>query len=318
MKKVSIIIPLYNSEKYIAETIESALNQTWENKEIIVVDDGSTDNSRAIAKSYENDIVKVYTKPNEGVCAARNYALKKAIGEYIQYIDADDLLDADKIKVQMDFIEKNKCAALDFVYSKYLIFKDNIENITEYNSSMYGKSYDVPMELFNDMWLENRYILPHTYLITKILADKAGVWNESLLNNNDGEYLSRVIAVSEKVCYVPDTQVYYRSTPNSLSLQKTIKYLGFKYQSWTTIASLMLRKNNTERTKQAISQQFKEFIIDWFPANKSYLKPIEKFMKQNDIVFDATGKSSVHKFLINTFGWRRVLLLKAKIKGLYR
>jgi len=319
MKKVSIIIPLYNSEKYIAETIENALSQTWQNKEIIVVDDGSTDNSLPIVKCYKNDILKVFTKPNGGVTSARNFGLAYATGEYIQYIDADDLMDVDKIEKQMIFIEKNQCGVLDFVYSKYLIFKDNSDyHTTQYNTSMFGKSYDKPMEFFNDMWLENRYILPLTYLINKKLAEKAGPWNEQLINNNDGEYLSRIIAASEKVWYVSDTQVYYRATPNSLSTQTSVKYICCKYQSWTAIAAIMLKNNNSDRTRQAISHQFNEFITDYFPANKPYLKPLEKFMKQNKIPFETTGKSRTHKFVIKLFGWRKTFLLKKRIKKVIR
>jgi glycosyltransferase involved in cell wall biosynthesis len=81
--KVSIIISLYNAEKYIAQTLESALNQTWQNKEIIVVDDGSTDNSLAIAKSYESDILKVYAQKNKGACVAVNFGMSVATGNSV-------------------------------------------------------------------------------------------------------------------------------------------------------------------------------------------------------------------------------------------
>lgn len=90
--KVSILIPCYNSERFVAETLDSCLAQTYRNIEIIVVDDGSTDNSFAIAKSFESNIIKVYRQDNSGACAARNYAFRKSSGEYIVYLDADDIL----------------------------------------------------------------------------------------------------------------------------------------------------------------------------------------------------------------------------------
>ena len=98
--KVSILIPLYNSENYIEETIQSCLNQTYENIEIIIVDDGSTDKSLQIAKSFESGKLKVYSQPNSGACKARNLAFEKSIGDYIQYLDADDLLSENKIENQ--------------------------------------------------------------------------------------------------------------------------------------------------------------------------------------------------------------------------
>src|SRR5271165_3187575 len=102
---VSVIIPVYNSEKYLAESIESAIGQTWSSKEIIVVDDGSTDNSFEIARKFAGrPEVKVVTQENRGAAAARNAGLKEAKGEFIQFLDADDLLSADKIESQMKLL----------------------------------------------------------------------------------------------------------------------------------------------------------------------------------------------------------------------
>ena len=98
---VSIIIPVYNSEKYLAETITSAISQTWNNKEIIIIDDGSTDNSLTIAESFANEHIKIFSQPNKGASAARNKGLHEAKGDYIQFLDGDDLLMPNKIEVQL-------------------------------------------------------------------------------------------------------------------------------------------------------------------------------------------------------------------------
>src|SRR2546427_2427416 len=100
-KLVSILIPVYNAEAFVAETIDSALNQTWPDKEIIVVDDGSSDNSREILKSFEPAGVRLVEQENRGASAARNRAFSEAQGEFIQYLDADDLLDENKIGRQI-------------------------------------------------------------------------------------------------------------------------------------------------------------------------------------------------------------------------
>ena len=100
---VSILIPLYNAEVYIAQTLDNCLAQTYPNIEIIVVDDGSTDGSLVIAQRYEaeHDNIKVLTQPNSGATRARNLAFEHAKGEYIQYLDADDLMSSNKIASQM-------------------------------------------------------------------------------------------------------------------------------------------------------------------------------------------------------------------------
>src|SRR5262245_2008001 len=101
---VSILIPAYNAERWIAETLQSALGQTWGRKEIIVVDDGSSDGTLAAALRFESNEVRVVMQPNQGAAAARNKALSLSQGDYIQWLDADDLLAPDKISKQIETV----------------------------------------------------------------------------------------------------------------------------------------------------------------------------------------------------------------------
>jgi len=103
---VSILIPAYNAEAWIADTIRSAITQTWPRKEIIVVDDGSTDQTFAVARRFASKEVAVVTQKNQGASAARNHALSLSQGDYIQWLDADDLLSPDKIASQMEASKK--------------------------------------------------------------------------------------------------------------------------------------------------------------------------------------------------------------------
>src|ERR1700743_511407 len=103
---VSILIPAYNAEPWIADTIKSALGQTWPRKEIIVVDDGSKDRTLAVARQFAGAEVTVVTQKNAGASAARNQAFTLSRGDYIQWLDADDLLAPDKISRQMAVVEK--------------------------------------------------------------------------------------------------------------------------------------------------------------------------------------------------------------------
>src|SRR5690606_29679667 len=98
---VSILIPAYNSGRWIAATIRAALAQTWCNTELIIVDDGSRDDTLAIAQSFASPRVKVISQENQGASAARNTAFEHSQGDYIQWLDADDLIAPDKIALQM-------------------------------------------------------------------------------------------------------------------------------------------------------------------------------------------------------------------------
>src|SRR6058998_3677852 len=99
---VSILIPAFNAQEWIAETIQSALRQTWPRKEIIVLDDGSADETLVVARRFESDEVRVISQPNQGAASARNKAFSLSRGDYIQWLDADDLLSPDKVAHQME------------------------------------------------------------------------------------------------------------------------------------------------------------------------------------------------------------------------
>src|SRR5713101_6428833 len=99
---VSILIPAYNAQSWIGETLQSAISQTWDRKEIIVVDDGSKDDTLAIARQFESCGVRVVTQKNQGAAAARNKAFSLSQGDFIQWLDADDLLASDKITKQLE------------------------------------------------------------------------------------------------------------------------------------------------------------------------------------------------------------------------
>ena len=98
---VSILIPAYNAEGWIGDTIKSAIGQTWPRKEIIVVDDGSTDQTLSVARQFASKEVSVTPQANQGAAATRNKAFSLCQGDYIQWLDADDLLAPDKIEKQM-------------------------------------------------------------------------------------------------------------------------------------------------------------------------------------------------------------------------
>src|ERR1039457_63102 len=104
---VSILIPAYNAGRWIGSALQSALDQSWPKIEIIVVDDGSTDQTLAVAKRYESAKVKVMRQENRGAAAARNTALREAQGDFLQYLDADDLLSPDKIQEQLILLRAN-------------------------------------------------------------------------------------------------------------------------------------------------------------------------------------------------------------------
>ncbi len=260
---VSILIPCYNSANWISETLESALAQTWPNKEIIVVDDGSTDNSLAVAKSFESPIVKVISQENRGASAARNRALQESQGDFIQYLDADDLLAPDKIERQVRFLSSEGNS--DFVASG--------EWARFYNSPT--EANFIPEPVWQDLppvdwlicsWEGGGMMHPAAWLVPRVIAEQAGSWNETLSLNDDGEYFCRVVLASKGVKFSSGAKSYYRSDIQD-SLSATTSKAAWKSAFFVCelCTNHLLTKENTPRTRKACATAFQRFIYAAYP-----------------------------------------------------
>ncbi len=172
MGKISVIVPLYNTEKYIEEAILSLLNQTIKIDQIIVVDDGSTDNGAEIVKKYPQ--VELIQKENEGLKKTLNCGLSHAMGDFIGFLDADDRWRKDKLKVQLDFLENHPEVDIAFVNSERfkMIKTETGESLEERIDVMNGKT------------------LP-TGLYRKQVFDKVGIFSVENQFHNFMEWLDR-------------------------------------------------------------------------------------------------------------------------------
>ncbi|MGA9380619.1 MAG: glycosyltransferase family A protein, partial [Phormidium sp.] len=131
MPLISVIIPAFNSEKTIRETIESVLHQTFSDFELIVINDGSTDAILEIVTSIKDPRIKVFSYPNTGVAASRNRGFSHSCGEFIAFLDADDLWTADKLEAQLKALQENPQAAVAYSWM------DNIDESGKFFSSSF-------------------------------------------------------------------------------------------------------------------------------------------------------------------------------------
>lgn len=312
--KVSILIPLYNAEKYIAQTICCALNQTWHNIEIIIVDDGSTDQSLNIAKSFERENVQIVTQANKGAAAARNLALQFSTGDYIQYLDSDDLLSDDKIEKQL-----KTASGFGFDPDILITCRTNFFKSEVYDAypavQPTDKTYNTPIELLIDLFANVSFIPLHAFLTPRSLILRSDKWNETLSANDDGEYFARVISNSKKASFCNEGTAYYRITPNSLSKQKSIKHTISEYQTLRNITEIILGKQDNEDSRKACSRIFNWYIVDWFPENKPLLKEVEKTMIFFGLTHLSSSKSKIYQLIRKVGGWRRAMLFSEFISA---
>jgi glycosyltransferase involved in cell wall biosynthesis len=276
---VSILIPAYNAEEFVADAIRSAMDQTWERKEIIVVDDGSTDRTAEIVRGFTSKGIIFVSRENQGASATRNDAFLLSQGDYIQWLDADDLLAPDKIERQF--------AALREGDDKRTLL-----------CSSWGRFYYrtrgarfVPTSLWHDLspveWLlrklgEHHYMQTATWLTSRELTEAAGPWDTRLHVDDDGEYFCRVIMASEYIRFVPEAKVYHRTSPSS-----RVSYVGTSDKKRDALAISMklhiqyLRSlEESERVRLACLKYLQHFYVNFYPERPDLMAELQTLAEE--------------------------------------
>lgn len=311
---VSILIPVYNSEKYLGETLKCILSQSWMRKELIIVDDGSTDNSLNIAQAYSSKHVKIITQKNSGACVARNRALKAAQGDYIQYVDADDLLSKHKIEAQL---AKFKEFGDDIVASSgWVKFRDH-EDVCklEIPKRFLDRDWDQAIDWLTNSWKGKGTGQTSIWLTPRNIIDRAGEWDESLLFNQDGEYFSRVLLRANSIKYCEGVGVYYRSGNESsitgkFSYEKAKSHLAsyFKYQEH------LLSVRDTVDARRALMNAFALFIYNHYGNYPDLVEKAKSAIKS--LGFSKIEPVGGRQFikLANVLGFENTLKLRNLIR----
>ena len=257
---VSILVPAFNCERWIRECLASAVGQTWCHKEVIVVDDGSTDGTLAAARAHASASVKVITQVNQGASAARNLALSLAQGRYIQWLDADDVLAPDKIERQMSAPRLH--GDLTLHTCPYGIFHYRIQK-ARFNASSLWRDH-APVHWVLDSFIASAWMIPAAWLVSRRLAEAAGRWDERLSLNDDGEYFCRVVLASKHVGFVPSAACYYRSTGYSqLSRSKSERAIESLLLSLSLCIEQLIAAEASDRTRRASLALLESYSRFW-------------------------------------------------------
>ena len=261
---VSIIIPAYNAGEWIDQSIRSAVDQTWINKEVIVVDDGSTDNTLCVAKRHESSLVKVVTQQNQGAAAARNHAYSLCNGDYIQWFDADDLLKPDKIEKQMLWAESDKDPTV--LYSGAWAFFYYRTEVAKFIPSALWADF-APVDWMICKMTNNLHMQPNSWLVSRQVTEAAGLWDTALWRDNDGEYFCRVILNSSRIRFIEDAKSFYRLVGTSSishvgSSQRKIESL---FRSINLHVNYLRQMEDSPRTREACLKYIATWLIYFYP-----------------------------------------------------
>lgn len=211
----SIVIPSYNSELWIEEAIESCLAQTHASIEVVVVDDGSTDNTRQLLRRYSGRIRYVY-QDNKGLAAARNTGINHAMGQYIQFLDSDDLIAPQKIEKQLYSLRPYTAPAVSISDYYCCELGDVSTPIAWYRAPWLDRLN--PLLDLATRWETKLSIPPHSFVFDARIFREWGVrFDEALPTHEDWDCWMRVFAHSPEIAFVHERLAIYRVRPNSMS-----------------------------------------------------------------------------------------------------
>jgi glycosyltransferase involved in cell wall biosynthesis len=320
MNLVSVILPVYNSAAYLERTINSVLSQTYFQIELIIIDDGSTDQSVEVANKYVHlPNVRFIKQLNAGAAIARNIGLDQASGDYIQFIDAGDIISKDKIEKQVASLHGtfDKLAVCNYkIFNK----ESELQTTSFPDQSSFIFSSENPQEFLINLWGgngERNFIQTNCWLVPKNLIDKAGVWRAYRCPDDDGEFFARVVLASNGIVYTPGVYNFYHSASgrfDQLSKSKNYKYLMNTLLTIDLKHKYLLKKGFHPKIKKAISYQYLMFAVDVYPAQLVLSKiAFRRYKRLNEKAKIPVLGGFIVELCKYILGWRITKRIKAEL-----
>jgi glycosyltransferase involved in cell wall biosynthesis len=313
---VSILIPAHNAARWVTETLGSAVEQTWPRKEVILVDDGSSDDTLAIARKFSSRIVTVIGQEKQGAAAARNRALTLSRGDYIQWLDADDLLARDKVERQMAVALRDDFSKRTLLSGPWGYFCYRARAAKFRPNPLWCDLS--PVEWCVRKFEHNAHIQTATWLISRQLTEKAGLWDTRLLSNDDGEYMARIMKASDAVKFVPGAKVFYRVTTTS-----RLSYVGqSKAKVEAQLLGLQLQMQHlleledSERTRAACVQRLQTWFGNFYPERADVMLRVEQLANDLGGKLELPSLNWKYLWMQKLFGWCAVKKFRLRYRRL--
>jgi len=311
---VSICMPAYNVEKYIGEAIQSIIDQTYSNWELIIVNDGSTDNTARIAEGFIDERIKLINQSNQGQCAAANNAFKASGGELIKFFDADDILSPETIESQVKRLNEHDESIASAKWGRF--YNNDLNSFKLNNETVWQ---DLPAdEWLVQSWKNAQPMMQcGLWLMPRNIVIKSGLWDEQLSLINDFDFFTRILVNSKMVLFTKEAVVYYRSgLEKSLSGTKTRKGYESAFRSIEKGTSELLKIRKDDRAKLSCTNIWQNFIYDVYPHQKDLINKAKTYLQhltKPSITFPCGGYS---KLLLPLLGWKlikKIQLLRYRI-----
>jgi glycosyltransferase involved in cell wall biosynthesis len=307
---VSVLIPCYNAERWLSDTLKSVVGQSWKHLEVILVDDGSRDRSFEIARSFESTAVKVIQQENQGASAARNQAYAQAQGDFIQHLDADDFLSPDKIEAQIELFHTYPPTFLAVSATMYFFDGQNPAEGKLQNGWPLIDTDDPVGWLIELLGPEQgSMVQPGSWLTPRSIADRIGPWNCSIdpSPDVDGEYFARAVLASRGIRRSARGLNYYRQfrRGSNMSAQKTAAHQRGALRSLDLITEHLLSRTKDPRAAKALARLYMDRAVGAYPAARDVtqraMRTVAKLGGTNVRPYFGTWKGEL---LARVFGWK--------------
>lgn len=312
---VSVIVPCYNAAPFLPSTVASVRAQTHARREIILVDDGSTDGSGTLADQLAGADMRVIHQANRGVCAALNRGLAEAQGDYIEYLDADDLLDPGKIRSQLLRLRSLPATAL--CSGSWGRFEGD-PSTARFSPEAVWRDLD-PVGWLVESWSGGGMMPGCAWLVSRAIVDAAGPWNESLTLINDLEYFTRVVLSATEVAFCGESRSYYRSNvQGSVSRRRGPDAWRSAFAATHMSAALLLAREDSARTRRACAANYQRLVESAYPDVPDLTGPAERRIEElGGAPLRAEG-GRAFRVLCHLLGWkaaRRAQLAARRVWG---
>ncbi|GAB5536484.1 MAG: hypothetical protein Rubg2KO_27330 [Rubricoccaceae bacterium] len=300
---VSVLVTAYNAEPWIADTLASVSAQSYPNIELVMVDDGSTDRTLEIASSFEHPHLTVISQENQGACAARNRAFDIASGDLIQYLDADDLLDPEKISLQVERLLQEPEGTL--ASGPWMRFYDASPPSQRPAPNRDWHDYTPASDWLLDSWAQGGMFASFAWLTPASLIETAGPWNTSIKRNQDGEFFARVLLKAHRIAFCEDAWGFYRSgLTGSVSGRKGADIAQSLFETTQFCVQHLGTLGDTPTVRTAQAAFWEQFMFEAYPLDRALAREAEARAQTLGGAGRQPDGGRLFKLLRDTLGWK--------------
>lgn len=309
MPLVSLIIPAYNAANWIEEAIRSGLKQTWSDVEVLVVDDGSTDETAALAAATLDQRVRVIRQENRGQSAAINRGVLESRGAYVKILDADDWINPEHLESQLLSLAHTKecvssCGWGYFVHSPVEATR---------REEQADRDYDNPLEWLVDSLEKDEGMMGGwKWLIPRTVWERSGGYDERLSLNNDFDFSIRLVLASRGVMFAREALYAYRKgQPGALSGSKGPKAMKSAFLTTESGCAALLAREDSTRIRRICADRWQNWMFQFYPDYPDLAAEAERRIGDLGGSGVRMGGGRVLRILEPLIGWKGVRLVQA-------